>query len=417
MLIHPALTLLSLTLVAQPPESAAVPEKVTIEQARKVVEKSLPFLREEGIQWPRRRQCMSCHHVGFMVWSLNEARGHKFKVDVDELKYWTDWAVRYARYDGTFYQLNDPTFAALAKAGVDDETVKKLKDVKQVFVTPEDFREELKRAVSGDSLAAHHELILKSSAKPGQGGKGEDQDGKGLVGPGTVASELLFAGAGPLTTKPDETSKGLIERLVVTQRKDGSWVHGGQFNALNRPAQESTEAVTGWNALALIAHDPSAGASAGASAGPLSDAAIKTRDKAIAFLKNAKPGVSTDSLVVHALLAHALKENDRRDALIKDLRKQQNPDGGWGWLKATKKSDAWATGEALYALGAVGVPHTDPAVERGWAMLARTQREDGDWFVGTADIRKGGAKKSTDPIFSYWGTGWAAIGIMKTLPK
>ena len=51
------------------------------------------------------------------------------------------------------------------------------------------------------------------------------------------------------------------------------------------------------------------------------------------------------------------------------------------------------------------------------SWLAKTQREDGDWFVGTADIRKGGAKKSTDPIFTYWGTAWAAIGIMKTLPK
>lgn len=388
---------------AQP--AAPAPDPVTPEQAKKVVERSLPFLREEGIQWSRRRQCISCHHVGFMVWSLGEAQRHNLKVDAAELKYWTDWAVRYARYDGTFYQLGDPAIAALQKESVDDDTVAKLKNVKQVFVTLEDFRDELKKSIPGDALKPHHDLIVKTSAKPGQGGKGEDSDAKGLVGPGTVASELLLGGAAALSAAPGETSKALVERLVVTQRKDGSWIHGGQFNALNRPGPESTEAVTAWNALALIGYDAP------------SEAAAATRDRALTFLKKAKPGVSTDSIAVHALLAHALKDAERRDALVKDLRDQQNPDGGWSWLTATKKSDAWATGEVLYTLGTTGVAHTDPAVQRGWSWLAKTQREDGDWFVGTADIRKGGAKRSTDPIFTYWGTAWAAIGIMKTLPK
>lgn len=398
MLMQSTLAFASLLLVSQTASETVAPE-----QARKLVERSLPFLREEGLDWPRQRRCVACHHVGFLVWSHNEAQRLQFKVDVGELKYWTEWAVRYARYEGTFYQLNEPTFAALAKRKVAEETIKKLKDVKLTYVTAEDFREELKRATSEETLAAHDDLILRMSAKPGQGGAGEDSNPK--AGPGTVASELLLAGAGPLTATPAESAKALVGRLVVTQRPDGSWKHGGQFDALNRPAQESTEATTAWNALALIAYDV-----------PSEDAA-RTRDKALAYLKNTKPGVSLDSAAVHVLLAHALKENGRRDALVKELRDLQNADGGWGWLKATKRSDAWATGEVLYALGSVGVAHTDPAVQRAWRMLAATQREGGDWFVGTADIRKGGAKKTTDPIFTYWGTAWAAIGIMKTLPK
>ena len=33
---------------------------------------------------------------------------------------------------------------------------------------------------------------------------------------------------------------------------------------------------------------------------------------------------------------------------------RQKPDGGWSWVKENKTSDAFATGQALYALSLVG---------------------------------------------------------------
>src|SRR5262245_9606718 len=103
--VNLAAALVSLAILGQP-------ESVSPEEARKVVERSLPFLREEGVRWIQRRQCHSCHHVGFMVWSLNEASRHGFTVDRDELKRWTGWAVDYATYKGTAYQMKDPALAA-----------------------------------------------------------------------------------------------------------------------------------------------------------------------------------------------------------------------------------------------------------------------------------------------------------------
>src|SRR5689334_13727574 len=107
-----AATLTSLLVLGQPEKS----EPVTPAEARGVVEKSLPFLREEGIRWIQNRQCHSCHHVGFMVWSLNDATRLGMKVDQAELKRWTGWAIDYATYKGTLYQMQDPTFNALKEA-------------------------------------------------------------------------------------------------------------------------------------------------------------------------------------------------------------------------------------------------------------------------------------------------------------
>ena len=46
------------------------------------------------------------------------------------------------------------------------------------------------------------------------------------------------------------------------------------------------------------------------------------------------------------------------------------------------KSDAYATGQALYALRVgAGMGHSDPAIERGLRFLVETQLEDGTWFV------------------------------------
>jgi hypothetical protein len=385
--------------LAQAPADNAV----TADQALKAVEKSLPFLREEGVQWIRRRQCHSCHHVGFMIWSLNEARRHGLKVDLEELKSSSAWAVQYATYDATFYRLPSATLETLQKEGLTKEEGEKLQNIKQTFARGSDFREELVGALTKESLAKHEEALFKSAAITGQGGKGEDDAHKN--GPGTVASELLMAGAAALTGKETDAAKALVERLAVTQLKDGSWKPGGQYNAFNRSVQESTEVVTGWNTLALIGYD-----------GPNENAA-KTRAQALAFLQKAKDGQSTEWHVVQSLLARALKETDRAEAALKELRAMQRDDGGWGWLKTSKQSDAYATGAALYALGVFGANNSDPSVAKAWSFLVKTQLADGDWLVPSGSLRKGGEKKSTDPIFSYWGTGWAALGILKTLPN
>lgn len=60
----------------------------------------------------------------------------------------------------------------------------------------------------------------------------------------------------------------------------------------------------------------------------------------------------------------------------------QRPDGGWSQMP-TLSSDAYATGQALYALQVAGLEANADVYRRGAAFLLRTQREDGTWFVRT----------------------------------
>ena len=63
------------------------------------------------------------------------------------------------------------------------------------------------------------------------------------------------------------------------------------------------------------------------------------------------------------------------------LKATQQADGGWNSLDG-RSSDAYSTGEALYALHeAGGIAISDPAWQRGIDYLLRTQAPDGSWHV------------------------------------
>jgi Squalene-hopene cyclase C-terminal domain len=66
---------------------------------------------------------------------------------------------------------------------------------------------------------------------------------------------------------------------------------------------------------------------------------------------------------------------------IEELCAGQRPDGGWAQL-AGMPSDAYATGQALFALNQAGeVAVTDPVYQRGTRFLLQTQDDDGSWFL------------------------------------
>ena len=92
---------------------------------------------------------------------------------------------------------------------------------------------------------------------------------------------------------------------------------------------------------------------------------------------------------------------------VEQLRSKQQADGGWA--KPQLATDALATGQALFALGAAGVGPDDPAVRQAWSFLASTQEENGSWVVHTQN------PNSHDPVISYFGTGWGTLGLMRTL--
>jgi hypothetical protein len=67
---------------------------------RAAVEKALPFLEKEGVQWHDDKTCLSCHHIPFMTWSHLEASKRGFPVPQDKFKEWLGWCVEWAEPKG-----------------------------------------------------------------------------------------------------------------------------------------------------------------------------------------------------------------------------------------------------------------------------------------------------------------------------
>jgi ankyrin repeat protein len=107
-----------------------------------------------------------------------------------------------------------------------------------------------------------------------------------------------------------------------------------------------------------------------------------------------------------------------------DLLAMQSANGGWPQLNGYP-SDAYSTGEALYALSESRVATTEPGWQRGQRFLLSTQAADGTWRVRTrmqspADVSPPPFNVAfpygKDAFLSYAGTSWAVMALLKTLP-
>jgi len=99
----------------------------------------------------------------------------------------------------------------------------------------------------------------------------------------------------------------------------------------------------------------------------------------------------------------------------------QNADGSWTQLPGMP-AEAYATGEALYALHISGdVPVKDVAYQRGIDWLLKNQLADGTWFVPALAVP---VQPHTFESFPHgWhqfaseaGSSWATLALLFTLP-
>jgi ankyrin repeat protein len=113
------------------------------------------------------------------------------------------------------------------------------------------------------------------------------------------------------------------------------------------------------------------------------------------------------------------------DKWARELKATQQPDGGWASLDG-RSSDAYATGEALWALHDAGVPSSDAAWQRGANYLLKTQAPDGSWHVASrlhppAPVSPAyfetGHPYGHDQFISTMGESWAVIALAQALPR
>jgi len=204
------------------------------------------------------------------------------------------------------------------------------------------------------------------------------------------------------SVNPDqmEARKKLSALLLDDQQPDGSWKAGGQLPFQKRPALETNSVSTMWLTLTL-----------------LREGTNKENAQAVAqamqYIKASPPGKSTEWYVVRLLLAVQEKDSDLRDQMVSQLRSLQKPDGGWGWMVADE-SDALGTGMALYALVVAGLDRQDASVKGAQQFLVSTLRDDGSWPVRGTKEKK---KASIEETAVFWGTTWAVIGLVESLPQ
>jgi hypothetical protein len=215
------------------------------------------------------------------------------------------------------------------------------------------------------------------------------------------AQLLLALGIEAESTKktPDGLRK-LLASVVSDQNQDGSWRLSYEF----RPIGSSPEALSTLALLALCASN----------APDLGQEGKVAREKGLAWLRAASADQELQAVALRLILWRRLGSSASEwEPMVKKLRGAQNVDGGWGQIKEAK-SDAYATGQALYALAEAGVKPADEGICKGQSFLTKIQRQDGGWpMVSRAIMRNGKPPTNLDPI-THAGSAWAVMGLVRS---
>jgi hypothetical protein len=203
--------------------------------------------------------------------------------------------------------------------------------------------------------------------------------------------------------KDDLSREGLnkmLNTLLDQQRPDGSW----GVTYVWEPIGSTPDVLTGLALLSLTSP----------SAPDLGERAKTAREKGLAFLESASGEASLQRLNLKLLLGRRLgKPADEQQAIVNQIVAMQNADGGFSQNKELA-SDAYATGQTLYALAEGGVPANHPAVAKAREFLIKGQDAGGSWVMSSRPGGPGGkSAKNVAPI-TYVGTAWAVMGLMRT---
>jgi hypothetical protein len=209
-----------------------------------------------------------------------------------------------------------------------------------------------------------------------------------------------------LDVEQKQTLRLVAEEIVNKQQADGSWEF---FATLRRPPINETQTADAlWIVLALVAETD-------ADAPESQRAALS---KAQAWLDSVAETDNHQEKVLKLMLGARLNApRESMQGLIDELVALQRPDGGWSQTVPEPRSDAFATGQTLYALSLVGYTADRPEIQRGVDFLVATQLPDGSWPMvsrSTPDGSPGSATLLT-PI-TCAASSWAVLGLTSACP-
>jgi len=228
-----------------------------------------------------------------------------------------------------------------------------------------------------------------------------------VVGVSSVGWEIFDSGCNSLAK--DEYTDAIVRYMKAMQTADGNW------DALESRRPPMSTGVYQATALAIYAVK---------TYGQPSDKAEndKVLLRAAKWLEKARP-TNTQDRAFHLMgLAWSGASPAAIEASRKTLAAAQRADGGWSQLP-TMGSDAYASGQALYALNAAGrMPVADPVYAKGVKYLLTTQAPDGTWHVKTRSIWlqpyfDSGFPYAHDQWISAAGTSWASMALSLTVER
>jgi ankyrin repeat protein len=223
--------------------------------------------------------------------------------------------------------------------------------------------------------------------------------------PGAVDTiSFMLAGLADAHYPADPATDAMARYLLRRQDRDGGW-----RVATGRPPIESSDfTVTALAIRGLQAYAPA----------PQTAQYAQSVRRAAARLLAAEPRTTEDHALKVLGLVWAGREMPAHNLKgpVGNLIALQRADGGWGQLP-TLQSDAYATGQALMALGASGLSAKDPVYRRGVTFLLRTQLEDGSWFVRSRAVPiqpyfDSGFPHEHDQFISAAATNWATMALI-----
>ncbi|MBC7855956.1 MAG: terpene cyclase/mutase family protein [Pirellulaceae bacterium] len=138
------------------------------------------------------------------------------------------------------------------------------------------------------------------------------------------------------------------------------------------------------------------------------------RDKGVKWLAETKTDDDPQSVAMRLLLWSKLgRPREEIEPLITRIKERQNADGGWSQTK-DMESDAWATGQALYALAHAGIKPEDPVIGRAQAFLIKTQKENGSWPMMTRPTKTGDPVTPGQIAIHGGGSAWGVLGLVRS---
>ncbi len=257
-------------------------------------------------------------------------------------------------------------------------------------------------AVNGELTRKNMEQMLSFFKTAGEAAMQGDRTAGDFVTVGYVMSAFA-AEQYPL----DDITAQSTHLLLGQQMADGAWLGNG----VSRPPMEDSMVSQTALAVRAITLYPIPGRKAEL------DEALR---RAQLWLLAAVPSTTEERNMRLMGLVWSKAPRAQINGAAQQVIAKQRPDGGWS-QRDEYRSDAWATGESLYALRQGGTAATVGLYRKGVAYLLKTQYQNGAWFVKsraypTQIYFDSGYPFGHNQWISAGAASWAGLAIAETLP-